>query len=251
MKKYLNKLKYFQNELNSDTHIAELNKSQKEFCVFLGSLKMLEDGYLSIHEERMILRVKEEITNLKKENPGIDPARLDFDLARIFHEHLKIERSLLNDWGFWRWLSLNYFIEEIRWRWAKKQTEKFELAKAARIVFDHLIGKNKNHRIFPRRLYIIGLRLYDNGYDLLNRISENAKSNSQGGYGDFILNLVDTKLISFNDNVAKNMGRLLLAEQDVKSKETVINSFKRYNGFKSRLICDAPEHVFRREICRN
>lgn len=250
MKKYLNKKEFFLAELDPDKHTAELNFTQVKFSEYLKSLKLIEDGDVSASEKKMIQEIKDDIASIKKSHPNEDPSKFDFDIAKIFHQHLKIERALLNDWGFWRWLSLNYFVDEIQWRWAKKLRDKQEMRKAAVAIYDHLTGKSKNHRIFPRRYYSTGLRLFDGSYALLNNISMNLKNNQQGGYGDFINYLVDTKLLSFNDNAAKKMGKLLLSEQKVMTKDVVVRSFKRFNGFKNRLISDASDDVFKNEICQ-
>jgi len=249
MKRYLNKHEFFLDELKPEKCFAELNKSQKDFKKFLAKLKLIEEGEVSSSEEAMIQKIKDEIHQIKKKNQNTDPAKFDFELGKIFHQRLKIERAKLNDWGFWRWLSLNYFLEEIQWRWAKKLRDKGEIRAAANPIYDHLIGKNKNHRIFPRRLYIIGLRLHDGTYDLVDKISNNLKNNVQAGYGDFINNIADTKLISPDDNVSKIMGKILLSSSNTGNKDTVVKSFKKYNGYKNRLLSNAPETVFKKEIC--
>lgn len=250
MKRYINSRDFFLTELNPELRVAELNYPQSKFNEFLKTLKISEEGEVTPDDKTSIKAIKDQIHAIKRKHPDEDPAKFDFDIAVIFHENLKINRHMLNDWGFWRWLSLNYFIEEIQWRWAKKAREKSEVQRAASAIFDHLTGKSKNHRIFPRRHYALGLRLYDGSYDLINRISANLKNGVQGGYGDFINNLVDTKLLSSNDNAAKTMGNLLLGSDKVMAKDSVVSSFKRFNGFKNRLLSDASEDIFRKEICQ-
>lgn len=251
MKRYINKREFYLEQLNPENLTAELNFSQDRFSKYLETVKDLaEEGELSADEMAGIQRIKGQISEIRKQYKLEDPSKFDFDLAKIFHKNLKIDRYKLNDFGFWRWLSMNFFLEEIQWRWAKKYRETGEVLKAATAIHDHLVGKSKSHRIFPRRLYIVGLRLYDGSYTLLDKISNNSKSNVMGGYGDFVNYLTDTKLISFNDNVAKTMGRLLLSDKKVKSKDVVIDSFKRYNGFKNRMMSEASEEIFRSEVIR-
>ncbi|HKR06621.1 MAG TPA: DUF6339 family protein [Bacteroidia bacterium] len=260
MKRYLNNHDYFKKELNpestdkavSSNRTAALNMYQKDFLKYISAeLKLHEEGEVTHNELQMIQKVKTEIKKLKEKNRNISPQNLDFELGKIFHDNLKIDRQLINDWNFWRWLSLNYFLEKIQWRWAKEERAKTNMDKAAKNIFDHLIGKNKNHRIFPRRLWIIGLRLHDkmNGYNLLDKISQNLKTR-QGGFGDYINNIVDDKLVSHNDYVSKILGELLLAETKVQSKSVVVRSFKKYNGYKNRLISEAGRELFEKEICQ-
>src|SRR5690606_22343072 len=135
---------------------------------------------------------KGEIEKLKKNSLRIDKERLEFDLAIIFHSNLKKlkwGRWLLDDYGMWRWLSMNYFLKEVLWRRGEEKKEKSLVRESAKAVFNHLIGKRARD-IFPRRYFIIGERLYDqqNQYELLQKLAKLSKESDSGGFGNLILN---------------------------------------------------------------
>ncbi len=227
--------------------------TQKEFCKFLQDLKFEETGNITPLENEFILKAKEGINKITKENNSVSQERLEFDYAIEIHKNLRKlnwGRYLLDDLGMWRYLSLNYFKEEVFSRRAKQFFAKGDHLRAAKLTFDHAIGL-RSRDIFPRRYFIIGERLFDKqeGYKLLEELSILAKASSGGGFGNLIANLIETSLLSPNDYVSKTMSKVLfLAGHSANDKE-VAKAFVRYNGFKSRLLNNAHETIYRNEIC--
>jgi hypothetical protein len=105
--------------------------------------------------------------------------------------------------------------------------------------------------IFPRRYYLIGERLYDpcKKYELLRRLSDLSKESKSGGFGNLILNLIDTKLLSPNDHVAKVISEVLFVNGKLAEDKEVVRAFVRYNGFRRRLLNTASKEIFEKEIC--
>lgn len=258
MKYYKNKTEFYKTlqPLSAD-EADKLNSfkiySQEKFNRYLVEKGAEEAGELNKKEIEAFNNIKKEIKELIDSNPGISKDRLDFDLAIIFHSNLKKlnwGKYLINDYGMWRWLSLNYFLKEVYWRRGEDFYKKGYHLKSAKSVYTHIVG-TRTRDIFPRRYFLIGDRLFDpdNDYKILEALSKLCKESSAGGYGNLILNLIDTKLISPNDHVSKTISQLLFNDGHLANDKEVVRAFTRYNGYKRRLINGAPKAIFENEIC--
>ena len=259
MKSFKNNNEFFLNTLHPDVSENPENVNafniytQENFNLYLKKLGAEEVGTITPLEIEVVENIKEEIEKLKKKSLGIDKERLEFDLAIIFHSNLKKlkwGRWLLDDYSMWRWLSMNYFLKEVLWRRGEEKKQKSLVRDSAKAVFNHLIGKRARD-IFPRRYFIIGERLYDqqNQYELLQKLAKLSKESDSGGFGNLILNLIDTKLISPNDYVAKTISEVLFLQRKPALDKEVVRAFVRYNGFKKRLLNTASKELFEKEIC--
>lgn len=260
MKSYKNKIEHFVTLLEPgegrETELLNLFNifPQDKFNKYL--LKNIEFevvGEVSPKEEEVMQKIKTEIKKLQKTFPDVKPERLEFDLAKIFHSNFRelgFGRFHVDDAGMCRWMSMNYFKEETFWRRGKSDFDKTDIKKAAKATFEHCVGK-RGRDIFPRRYFIIGQRLFDlnNKYEYLDRLAEIQRENLSGAFGDYILNMIDTKLISPYDYVSKIMGKILFTKGRIAQGKEVVNAFVRYNGFSSRLLNNANENVFENEIC--
>lgn len=259
MKSFKNNNEFFLNTLHPDIgeHTENVNAfniyTQERFNTYLKKLGADEMGSITEKELEVIEKIKAEIEKLKKENQNIDKDRLEFDLAIIFHSNLKNlnwGRWLLDDHNMWRWLSMNYFLKEVLWRRGEEKKKKGLVAESAKATYDHLVGKRARD-IFPRRYFIIGERLFDQQkkYELLQKLSKLSKESDSGGFGNLVLNLIDTKLMSPNDHVAKTISEVLFVQGKLALDKEVVRAFVRYNGFKKRLLNTAPKDIFEKEIC--
>lgn len=258
MKAYLVNQEFFNKRLYpqeiGDSSVNALNiSSQDKFNEFLLKTGIKEHGEITQDETLVILNIKEEISKLKRDKSHVSKDRLEFDLAIIFHRNLKKlkwGKSKFDEYGMWRWLSMNFFLDEVRWRRSEEKFKKGLALDAARTTYDHLIGK-RSRDIFPRRYFVIGDRLISsNGdYGLIEELSLLSQSNRSGGFGNLILNLIDTKLISPNDHVSKVISKALFTNGKLAEDKEVVRAFRRYNGFKKRLINAASEELFEKEIC--
>ncbi|MCE3226991.1 MAG: hypothetical protein K0S32_1542 [Bacteroidetes bacterium] len=227
--------------------------SQEKFNTYIKKLGAEEEGTVSNKEIQIIEKIKSDIENLKNKYKTIDKDRLEFDLALIFHSNLKElnwGRYLLDDYSMWRWLSTNHFLKEVLWRRGEDKKKKGLVIESAKSTFDHLIGK-RTRDIFPRRYFLIGERLYDKEkkYELLNKLAVLSRENKTGGFGNLVLNLIDTKLLSPNDNVSKTISQVLFTQNELAEDKEVVRAFTRYNGFKKRLLNNAGKDIFEKEIC--
>lgn len=227
--------------------------SQTKFNQFLKTNGLKEVGEISTLEDEVFNNIKAELVRLKSECVDIDRDRLEFDLAIVFHRNLKKlgwGRWNLNDISMWRWLSLNYFRDETFWRRGENKFHKHQYFESAKSTYDHLIG-SRIRDIFPRRYFLLGERLYDKNtkYDLLKKLSFLSKNSKSGGFGNLILNIIDTKLISPNDHVSKIISELLFIQGKLAEDKEVVRAFVRYNGYKRRLLITAGKDIFEKEIC--
>lgn len=260
MKSYRNKIEHFITLLEpaegKNTELYNLFNifSQDKFNKYLSnSIEFEVTGEVSVREEEVMQNIKAEIKKLQITFPEVKSERLEFDLAKIFHSNLKelgFGRFHVDDVGMWRWMSMQYFKEETFWRRGKVEFERTEIKKAAKATFEHCVGK-RSRDIFPRRYFLIGQRLFDSRgkYEYLDKLAELQRESLSGAFGDYILNMIDTKLISPNDYVSKIMGKVLFINGKVAQGKEVVNAFVRYNGFSSRLLNNANEKVFETEIC--
>lgn len=260
MKSYKNKIEHFVTHLEpgegKEKELFNLFNifQQDEFSKYLKkNIEFEVAGEVSPKEEEVMQKIKLEIEELQKSYSEVKSERLEFDLAKIFHSNLRVlgfGRFHIDDVGMWRWMSMNYFKEETFWRRGKSDFDKRDYTKAAKATFEHCVGK-RSRDIFPRRYFIIGQRLFDvyEKYEPLNRLAELQRASLSGAFGDYILNIIDTKLISPQDYVSKVMGKILFTKGKIAQGKEVVNAFVRYNGFRSRLINNANESIFENEIC--
>ena len=259
MKSFKNNNEFFQNTLHPDVgeHTENVNAfniyTQERFNNYLKKLGADESGEITDKEIKVIEKIKEEIEQLKGDAKNVDKDRLEFDLAIIFHSNLKKlnwGRWLLDDYNMWRWLSMNYFLKEVFWRRGEEKKKKGLVVESAKATYDHLVGKRARD-IFPRRYFLIGERLFDNEkrYDLAKKLSKLSKESKSGGFGNLVLNMIDTKLLSPNDHVSKMISEVLFTEGKLAEDKEVVRAFVRYNGFKRRLLNTAGKEIFEKEIC--
>jgi len=226
---------------------------QDQFNKHLDSLNLDIIGELTVDESQAIANIKLDLEKLNAETLNIPTERLEFDLAIIFHKHLRmvhISRFHIDNIGMWRWLSLYFFKKEVEKRRADNLLKKRDDIGVANAIFTHGFGL-RTRDIFPRRYFLIGERLYDKekGYQLLQSLSERSKYEKAGGFSDLVNNLIDTSLLSPNDWVSKTMAKIMLTGNQLFAAADVVDAFVRYNGFKKRLLNNATERIFENEIC--
>jgi hypothetical protein len=225
------------------------SKSQEKF-----SKKLLERGLETIGSlsEDIVTGmqlVNEQVQVLKKKYTEIDKVKLDFDIAKIIHKNLKLQRVTTINYDFWRWLTLNYYIENVKWRWVDDPDNVNKIIPNAKAVFQRAFGE-RDRRIDLLRYWVIAERLHDNikAYYYLEKISEKAKT-SEGPFQDFINNIIDNNLFSPHDCVTKTMAEIMLIDSHYKTSQ-LINSFKRYHAFTNRFLIEADREIFQKEICK-
>lgn len=259
MKRYLNGSEFFKNHLSPkrEDKMSWNNfntGNQAKLITFIDSLSGITiEGEITETEQNAIQQIKIEISELRASYPEVRPDRLDMDLAIIFHRNLKKlkwGRFQIDDFGSWRWLSINYFLSEVKWRWTTEDPKLEKLFENAKSCYQRLVGE-RNRRIFPLWYFTIGERLYDNhfGYSLLNKLAVISRERVTGGFGNLSNNLNDTKLLSPNEHVSKTMSKILLSGDSIANNDEVANAFKRYNAYKRRLLNYASDTIFEKEIC--
>ncbi len=263
MKSYKNKIEQFIEFLeppaerdapNFDLRNVFTIFNQDKFNKYIGKIAFDVQGEIIDAEEKVLKNIKEEIKQLQKKYSEINPERLEFDLAKIFHSNLKqigFGRFQIYDTGMWRWMSMNYFKEETFWRRAKADFDKGDYSvKPAKATFEHCVGK-RSRDIFPRRYFILGQRLFDTNtkYELLDKLAEKSRGGRGGGFGNFISATIEDKLISPNDYVSKTIAEIMLSGDKLGKDKPVRMAFVRYNAYRKRLLNNNAESVFRNEIC--
>jgi hypothetical protein len=259
MKSFKNNNEFFLNTLHPavEQHTENVNAfniyTQDKFNKYLATLGADEVGDISNKEIEIIQKIKNDIEQLRNANKSVDKDRLEFDLAIIFHSNLKKlnwGRYLLDDYNMWRWLSMNNFLKEVLWRRGEDKKKKGLVVESAKATYDHLVGKRARD-IFPRRYFLIGERLFDpeKGYTLAENLAKLSKESKAGGFGNLILNMIDTKLLSPNDHVSKMISQVLFTQGKLAEDKEVVRAFVRYNGFKRRLLNTASKDIFEQEIC--
>lgn len=229
------------------------SKSQTRFSLTLKERDLEISGDLPKHIIESLHHLNEKLLQLKKEYPEFkrtkDKAKLDFDIAKIVHETLQLKRVSAVNYDFWRWVTLNHFIEHVRWRWVNDPDNIDKLFSNSKAIFQRAFGE-RDRRIDLLRYWFLGERLYDKnkGYYFLEKISEKSKS-VEGPFQDFINYVIDTDLFSPNDQVIKIMAEIMLIESCYKTPD-FIGSFKRYNAFKNRFLIEADKDIFQKEICK-
>ena len=108
----------------------------------------------------------------------------------------------------------------------------------------------RNQRIDCYRYWWIGNKLYDNkkGYYLLDKISEKFKK-EDASIQQFLLELEGSRLLSYEDRVAKIMADTILLSGKRFSETELENCFRRYNAYSNRLFMEAEEKAIKKEIC--
>jgi len=259
MKRYLNNIDFFKNYLMPKKEDplgwnAFNLKDQRKLIVTVESLPGINiDGLLLENEGQIISQIKKEIAELRATYPNISADRLDMDLTIIFHRNLKRlgwGRYQIADYGMWRWLSINFFLEEVFWRWGETDFAKRNYYESAKASYERLVGE-RSRRLFPLRYFITGERLHDNnfGYHLLEKLASKSREEKSGGFGNLFNNLTETKLISPNDYTSKTMSKILLTGGKLASNDDVQYAFVRYNAYSRRLLNYASESIFEKEIC--
>ena len=230
------------------------SKNQKKFNERLELLGLEVKGALSEDLKESIQKTKMDIEAIKNRHCELSNSpelrgRLDFDIAKAVHSNLNFPRIVLNQFDFWRWLTLNHFIENVRWRWVRDPANMDKITPNAKTVFQRAFGE-RDRRIDCLRYWMIGERLYDSEtkYAVLDSLSESAKRR-KGPFQDFINNIIDTNLLSPNDNISKQFGLIMLTGEKTFSTTDLIASFKRYNASRNRLLVSATESDLKEEIC--
>lgn len=225
------------------------SRSQEKFSKKLQERGLETTGSLPDDIVSGMLIINEQIQVLKKKNKGLDKVKLDFDIAKIVHKNLRLQRVTIIYYDFWRWLTLNTYIENVRWRWVDDPDNVNKIIPNAKAIFQRAFG-DRDRRIDLLRYWVIAERLYDNnkGYYYLDKISEKAKTTS-GPFQDFINNIIDNNLYSPNDCVTKTMAEIMLIDSHFKTPQ-LIDSFKRYHAFTNRFLIEADKEIFQKEICK-
>lgn len=216
-------------------------------------------------EERLHI-IQDELKELLKEHKDIKKTKLDFDIAKIFHQNLNLPRRAIIDYDFWRFITLFYFIELAKWRWEKNPDNPNNWNSNAKAIFGRALGLTlnkkrylqdkfithspRNQRINSYRYWWIANKLFDpfKGYYYVEKIAEKSK-NEEASIQDFLNHLEGNKLLSANDRISKIMADAILLSGTKFSEQAARNCFMRYNAYSNRLFMDAEEKVIKGEIC--
>ena len=223
-----------------------------------------EETYSELEEA--LYKIQFSISDLLKKSNEEKKTRLDFDIAKIFHQNLKLPRRAIIDYDFWRYITLFYFIEVVKWRWEKKPTNPANWNANAKAICGRALGltlnkqeydqdktisySSRNQRIEAYRYWWIANKLYDpeKGYYYIEKISEKFKT-EEGSVQDFINQLEGNKLLSVDDRISKIMAESILLSGKKFSQQEARNCFNRYNAFSNRLFMEAEEKSIKKEIC--
>lgn len=242
------------------------SKSQQTFNSELKNrgIELQGEKYPELEDKLNI--IQDELDELLKKHKDIKKTRLDFDIAKIFHENLNIPRRAIIDYDFWRYITLFYFIKLTKWRWEKNPDNPNNWNSNAKAIFGRALGLTLNKRKYDQNKYItystrnqrinsyrywwIANKLYDpvKGYYFVEKIAEKFK-NEEASVQDFLNHLEGNKLLSANDHVSKVMADAILLSGTKFSEQTARDCFMRYNAYSSRLFMDAEEKAIKREIC--
>lgn len=246
---------FYRKSKNQETFNNELKNKGIEFK---------GENYPELEEKLQIIQA--ELDELLKEHKEIRKTRLDFDIAKIFHQNLNIPRRAIIDYDFWRYITLFYFIELTKWRWEKNPDNPNNWNSNAKAIFVRTLGltlnkmkynqdksitySTRNLRINSYRYWWIANKLYDpdKGYYFVERIAEKFK-NEEASVQDFLNHLEGNKLLSANDRVSKVMADAILLSGTKFSEQAARDCFMRYNAYSSRLFMDAEEKAIKSEIC--
>lgn len=246
---------FYRKSKNQETFNNELKNKGIEFK---------GENYPKLEEKLHIIQA--ELDELLKEHKEIRKTRLDFDIAKIFHQNLNIPRRAIIDYDFWRYITLFYFIELTKWRWEKNPDNPNNWNSNAKAIFGRTLGltlnkmkynqdksitySTRNLRINSYRYWWIANKLYDSdkGYYFVERIAEKFK-NEEASVQDFLNHLEGNKLLSANDRVSKVMADAILLSGTKFSEQAARDCFMRYNAYSNRLFMDAEEKAIKKEIC--
>ena len=243
----------------------KISKNQKAFNDQLETkgIELLNKSYKELSDK--LEKIKSEVSVLIK-NEDIKKTRLDFDIAKIFHENLKIPRSAIINYEFWRAITLFYFIELTKWRWEKNPDNSNNWYSNAKAIFGRALGlthrttnqnsdeikkyTTRNKRIECYRYWWIADKLYDyhKGYYYIEKVAEKFKE-KEGSIQDFLNLLEGNRLLSPNDRVSKILAEAILLSEVKFSEKDARDCFTRYNAYKNRLFMIAEPITIRKEIC--
>lgn len=216
--------------------------------------------------EDALNRIREQFAELKKEFKDVKRTKLDFNVAKIFHNNLDLARSSMIDYDFWQSITLFYLIEITKWRWEDNPEKSDNWYKNAKAIFGRSLGVTlnkqryeedkiisytmRNQRINSYRYWWIGQRMYDpiKKYYYLDKLAEKVKA-EESSVQDFLNHLEGNRLLSQNDRVSKIMADCILLSGRKFGEQEARDCFMRYNAFSSRLFMDADEKSLRHEIC--
>jgi len=242
------------------------SKSQIKFNNELkkNNIELQQGNYTELDDS--LNQINKELDDLLKKQKGIKKTRLDFDIAKIFHKNLNIQRRAIIDYDFWRFITLFYFIELVKWRWERNPDNPNNWNWNARTIFGRALGltlntkkynedktityTTRNQRIDSYRYWWIANKLYDSdkGYYYLEKISDKFKK-EEASVQDFLNLLEGYKLLSVNDRISKIMANTILLSGKKYSEKEARNCFMRYSAYCNRLFMEADENLIKREIC--
>lgn len=258
------------------TKLYKLNKSKEDVVLLLNPMEYKENQVLfwkysedqkrfnsglndkdlriesNIYDELndALSYTQEELVTLRMKYPNVSKTRLDFDIAKIFHKNISIPKSVINNYDFWRSVTLFYFIEIVRWRWQNDPSDHNNWASNAKKIFNRSVGV-RNNRIDGYRYWLLGEKLYCNqkGYYYLDALSDLVKSEQNLSVQNFILWILENKLTSSNNKVTKMFSEILFLEKKRYSENYIEDCIKRFNAFNSRLFEISDLDLFKREVC--
>jgi hypothetical protein len=238
---------------NNITLWAINSKSQIKFNQKLNEIGLEVIGNLDKGLIDAIKQTIEEIEVLKAQYNELSSnssmvGKLDFDIAKIIHKNLNLSRINVINYGFWRWVNINYFIENVRWRWIKEPENINRIRQNAKAIFQRGFGE-RDKRIDILRYWFIGERLFDinKKYFYLEKLAEKAKEKN-GPFQDYLNNIIDNDLLSPNDQLSKTMAQIMLIDSVFKT-QNLIGAFKRYHAYTNRFLIEADNEIFKKEIC--
>jgi hypothetical protein len=208
----------------------------------------------------------QQLEKLLKENKEVRRTRLDFDIAKIFHQNFSIPMRATINYEFWRYITLFYFIKLVKWRWENNPEDPSKWYSNAKTICGRALGitlnKRKydedksidytvrNRRIDIYRYWWIGNKLFDPNkqYYYIDKISEKYKEDD-ASLQDFINHLEGNRLLSENNRVSKIMAESILLSSKKFSESEMRLCFNRYNAYCNRLFMEAEPKLIKKEIC--
>jgi hypothetical protein len=245
--------------------LAVKSGNQKAFNRELANKGIEISGAKYEELDSALKRIHDDFLSLKEREKKTKRTRLDFDIAKIVHKNLDLPRSAMVNYDFWQCITLNHFIEIVKWRWEDTKGDEATLDNA-KAIFGRALGVTFNkqkydedksitytaryQRVNTYRYWWIGNRLFDSAkkYYYLDKISEKFKT-EEASIQDFLNHLEGNKLLSPNDRLSKIMADCLLLSGRKFNEQEARDCFMRYNAYTSRLFMDADEKYIRKEIC--
>lgn len=224
---------------------------QEKFKSLLGEKNLYIETAPYPELDDVLFKTQEELIQLKLNNVDIPKTRLDFDIAKVFHKNLRIPKSAISNYDFWRCITMFYFIENVKWRWQKEpENDNRNWASNADAIFRRSVGE-RNLRIDAYRYWLLGEKFFCNqkGYYYLDSLSDLVKNDSKLSVQNFILWTLENKLTSNNNRVSKMLAEILFLEKKKYSEVYIEGCIKRYNAFINRLFSEADSELIKKEIC--